>query len=783
MTVRCEHCGTAVESDRDDGVVFCCAGCRVASELIHDAGAAEEYYARRAAYAPRPTMGAEGWNAVEVERIPGGDCRARIQVDGLRCASCVWVTERVLGAVDGVQRAEVSYASGRATLEWDPGRTNLLELAGRVAALGYRPRVLGESAPADRDLLVRLGVATFAAMNLMLLAAALYAGWFGGMAPRFVALFEWTSLVLATPVALWAAIPFYRGAWTGLRSGILHMDLPIAIAVGVLYGHGVVTTVTGAGDPYFDSLGMLVALLLAGRVLEARGRDRASGAARALAATLPTEARRLDAGGHAVSVPVAVLAPGDRVVVGAGEEVPADGAVEAGEGAVRTAVLTGEAEPEAVSPGDPVWAGTVVERGSLTIRVERAGSSTLVSEMAEELERATDRAPSGVAADRLAPWFTGLTLLAAGATAWGWVYLGGWGAALGPTVAVLVVACPCALALSRPLGAAAGLGAAARRGLFLRSGDALLRLGDVDLVVLDKTGTLTQGVPDVLEARDHTLRIASALERWSTHPVARAIVEETIRRGIPLPDAQAVVETPGQGVVGRVDGVTWRLKAGSAGEVRLTGPAGTAAGSILLGDRIRPDSAEAVRALGEAGAEVVLLTGDHAEVADRIACEVGVEVAGARVRPDAKAAWIRARIGEGRTVLFAGDGLNDGPALAEADVGVAMGSGAAGAVLAADGVVGVPSLRPLVAGMSAAVAARRTIRRSRVRSVVYNVVAVAAAAAGWVNPLVAALLMPASSLLVVAGALSVERRVKDSIGTAPQRSPVPETPVGVDRAA
>jgi len=779
VTVRCAHCGTAVESDRDDGEVFCCAGCRVASELIRDAGAAEEYYARRAEYAPRPTAEAKGWESVEVERTPRGTSRARIQVDGLRCASCVWVTERVLGAVQGVELAEVSYASGRATLEWEPGRTDLSELAGRVSALGYRPRVLGESAPADRALLVRLGVATFAAMNLMLLSAALYAGWFGGMAPRFVALFEWTSLVLATPVALWAATPFYRGAWTGLRAGVLHMDLPIAIAVSVLYGHGVVSTVTGSGDPYFDSLGMLVALLLTGRVLEARGRERASGAARALAATLPSEARRLGVDGHTETVPVGVLVPGDRVAVGAGEEVPADGTVLAGGAAVRTSVLTGEADPEAVGEGDPVFAGTVVERGSLTLAVEAAGNATLVSEMAEELERATDRAPRTAGSDRLAPWFTGATLTVATATAWVWTALAGWNAALAPTIAVLVVACPCALALARPLGAAAGLGAAARRGLFIRSGDSLLDLAAVDLVVLDKTGTLTLGAPDVIAARDDTIRVASALERWSAHPVARAIVAEAIRRGIPLPDAQAVVETPGTGVTGRVDGATWRLEAGDSGEVRLGGP-GSAAGTIRLGDRVRSDSRAAVETLRSIGMEVVLLTGDHPEVARRIAEEVGVNVAGARVRPDQKAEWIRDRIDEGRVVLFAGDGLNDGPALAAASVGVAMGTGAAGAVLAADGVVGVPSLRPLAAGLRAAGAARRTVGRSRIRSVIYNVVAVALAAVGWVNPLVAAVLMPASSLLVVAGAMSVERSVRadDSAATGGSAQAADAEPLG-----
>ncbi|MDT8369753.1 MAG: heavy metal translocating P-type ATPase metal-binding domain-containing protein, partial [Longimicrobiales bacterium] len=328
MIARCSHCGTAVEVADEppagEEAVFCCAGCRLAAEIIRDAGAAETYHRRRTEYAPRPVASASAWEGVAVETAPDGTRSARIQVDGLRCAACVWVTERVLEATPGVRRAEVSYASGRATVEWGEG-VSLAEIAGRVEALGYRPRVLGEASAPDRDLLLRLGVATFAAMNLMLLSAALYAGWFGGMAPRFVALFEWTSLVLATPVALWAAIPFHRGALRGLRAGVLQMDVPIALAVAVLYAHGVVATVTGAGDPYFDSLGMLVALLLGGRLLEARGRERASGAARALAATLPATARRLNDRGHPETVAASALVAGDRVAVGAGQEIPADG--------------------------------------------------------------------------------------------------------------------------------------------------------------------------------------------------------------------------------------------------------------------------------------------------------------------------------------------------------------------------------------------------------------------------------------------------------------------------
>ena len=292
-------------------------------------------------------------------------------MDGLRCASCVWVTEHLLRATPGVVEATVSYATGRATLRWDPARVGIGELAGRIAALGYRPQLLGEEASVDHDLLLRLGVAAFAAVNIMLMYAALYAGWWGTMEERFVALFQWGSLILATPVALWCAQPFFAGAWAGLKHRVLHMDLPIALAVAVLYAHGVYATVRRE-DAYLDSLAMLTALLLAGRLLESRGRRRAAEAAVSLAATVPATAKRATGDGVAV-VPAADLRPGDRIDVGAGEELAADGTVREGAGHVRMALVTGEAEPVEVRPGSNVVAGSVLLDGAVTVEVEAAG--------------------------------------------------------------------------------------------------------------------------------------------------------------------------------------------------------------------------------------------------------------------------------------------------------------------------------------------------------------------------------------------------------------------------
>ncbi len=593
----------------------------------------------------------------------------------------------------------------------------------------------------------------------MMLSVPLYLGWITSLEPRYETLFRWASLLLATPVALWCAEPFFSGAIQGLKNRVLHMDLPIAIAVVVLYVHGAIATFVGA-DTYLDSLAMLVALLLAGRMLEGRGRRRAAEAALSLAALVPATVRRRTETG-VETIHADELEPGDLLDVGAGEEFAVDGTVVEGTGAVRMALITGEAEPVAMRVGGDVVAGSTLLDGTLTVRVERVGSETTLQRMAAELRTAADRPVRLTSTDRIAPWFTGATLLVASLTAAGWLLAGNSSTALSATVAVLVVACPCALALSRPLAAAAGLGAAARRGLMFRSADGLLELDEVQTVALDKTGTVTQGELTVVSAEDEIIRLAAGLERFSMHPIARAIVAEAVEREIPLPKGEDVRETAGRGISGRVDGREWRLMAGSPGEIVLHGDEGDT-GRIVLGDAVRPDSADAVALLVKQGLDVVLLSGDHEAVARRIADQAGIPGVEARVDPEGKAEWVRARQATGKRVAFAGDGLNDGPALAAADVGIAMGTGAASSVLVADGVISAWSLMPLVAGFRAASSASRAIRWNQVRSIGYNIVAVSAAAAGLINPLIAAILMPASSAMVIWGASRVEASMENS---------------------
>ncbi len=552
----------------------------MAHAIIRGAGL-ERYYAEREAFAPRPEPLTASWDALPVEPdAASGLCEIRLAVDGLRCASCVWVAENVLQRTLGVKDATISYATGRATLRWDPEKVRLGELAGRIAQLGYRPRLLGEEAKPDRDLLLRLGVAVFAAANVMMYAAALYAGWFGGMEARFVALFQWMSLVLATPVALWSAAPFFAGAWAGLEARVLHMDVPIALAVAVLYVQGVVGTFTGA-HTYLDSMTMLVALLLAGRVLESRGRRRAAEAAVTLAATMPATARRVREGAvH--TVPSTELATGDRIVCGLGEELPADGVVVDGQASIRVALLTGESAPVSVGAGERVWAGTLVVDGGVTVEVTEAAEETVIHRMAEELRAAADRGTRPGSTDRIAPWFTGATLLVAAGTFAGWWLGAGAGAALSAHRGRAGGGVPLCAGAVAPARRGRRAGRRRAPGAALPLADALLELADVDLVALDKTGTVTAGALDVISAGDADLRVAAGLERYSLHPVALAVVREAAARGIPLPAASQAHEEAGVGVNGVIDGHAWRLRSGGAGVVVLEGEDGHR-GLIRLG--------------------------------------------------------------------------------------------------------------------------------------------------------------------------------------------------------
>lgn len=747
---RCPHCEAPVEGPED---VFCCHGCETAYHLLQDVGL-EEWYAKREQPGSRPERTQHAWGAVQVRQTEDG-ASTTLAIDGLRCTSCTWVVERLLERTEGVQQVQVSYATGRATLVWDPDVIDLERLADRIASVGYAPRPVEVAAGPD-PLFANLGVAVFGTANLMLLTAALYASWLDGMEPRFQVLFRWLALALATPIATYSAEPFWRGAFAGIRERHIGMDVPIALAVGVLWIHGIVQTLRGA-EAYLDSLGMLVTLLLIGRILESRGRRSTADAASAIASRLPRIARRRTAEGGVEDIAPDLLQPGDLLELGPGTEIAADATLTEGALEVQTSMLTGETVPRTLAVGDSLLAGTVVLEGAGAARVVRAGENTTAMKMADALREAIDRPAVENPANELAPAFTAATIGVAALAGFGWTWAVDLTTGIEVAVAVLVVACPCALGLSVPLSVSAGLGALARRGVLLRDGDALLRLTDIESVALDKTGTVTFGEPTVLEADDDVLRVAAGLERASGHPIARAITREAVRRRIPLPLPTQLTETVGVGVEGDLDGHHYALRSGGVGRVELLRD-GRPCGAILLGDQARADAREAIARLQAEGLRVTVLSGDVSEATRAMSEAVGVDAFHGDLLPTDKADWIDAH---GR-VLFVGDGLNDGPALGAAHVGLAMRTGIGTSLGVADGIVAEDGLAPLVAAVRGARLTRESIRITLRRSLAYNALAVAAAAAGLVNPLVAAVLMPFSSGLVIHGAGRVERRLQEN---------------------
>lgn len=763
----CVHCGAAIDP-RDaivgpDGDAFCCAGCETVASIIREGGW-ERFYTSREDFSPRPQavdvshFDGDAFAARHVHACDDGTAEAHLRIGGIRCAACVWLNERAIAALPGVEHAHVSYGTGLATLRWRPDVTPLSAIATRVHQLGYELRSADTRARPDRDLLHRLGVAAFCAMNVMFIQAAVYLGMFSGdMAAHYSRLFELASLVLATPAVLYAAAPFFERAITGLRHAVVSMDVPVAIAILVMYAHAF-WAMQHAQPSYLDSLTMLITLLLGGQVAVSRGRIAAEEAAERVLRDAPETAWRREAGGLR-EVSRDEILEGDVLVAGGGTILIADGVALRGHAWIDASHVSGESEPIQVGEGDALAAGARVVDGQLDVRVTAAPARSTMARIGQLVRDALQRRSASTdRAQRIAPVFTLAVIAVATLVGAAWTATAGFDAALPIVVAVLVVACPCALALATPAAIASGIGAAARRGAFVRDGDALERLARVSHIVVDKTGTVTEGRPRVLDASDDALRWAAPLEIGSTHPIARAIVHELEARGLPLWRARDLDVTLGHGVAGRVHESQVRVERSAHAE-------GTAVdvwvddvcvGTIRLRDAARAD---ARATLDRLGAPVTMLSGDQHDVVAEIGGALGITDARGRQTPEGKATHVRALQREGAHVLVAGDGLNDAPALAAADVSVAMGRGAVAALDFADVVILDDALAPLAAARASAAETERALRRNIRFAIGYNVFAVSLAAGGFIGPLTAALLMPFSSGVVIANALRIDRRV------------------------
>lgn len=729
-----------------------------------------------------------------------------IPIEGMSCASCVARIEHGLTATSGVLRASVNLATEKATVEYQPGTTTPNQLAETIRSLGYTPILPGTEGgqappktaePVPRSALsTQFKVAAVLAGLVMILGMSDHLGL--PISPRASA---WLQLFLTIPVQFWAGLRFYRGAWAVARHGTTDMNTLIAMGTTAAFGYSAVATITphlvrgpdGTAPVYFDSAAAIIALILLGRMLESRAKGRASEAIQRLIGLQPKQARVI-LEGREREISLADVRVGDRIIVRPGEKVPVDGTIVEGHSTLDESMLTGESLPVDKGPGDRVIGATLNRMGSFQFTATQVGAETALARIVRLVEEAQgSKPPIAKLADRVAAVFVPSVIGIAALTFFLWLLFGASPAltkALVSAVAVLIVACPCALGLATPTSIMVGLGRGAEFGLLIKNGDALEQARTLTTVVLDKTGTITKGEPMVRDivvrpamqgtwTRDQLLKIAASTEKGSEHPIGQAIVRAAEQAHLPLIAVSAFSAIPGQGVRATVQGQPVRI-----GNLRLmetetlsvaglememeramrqgmtpmfvaVGPA--VVGLLAVADTIKPHARDAVQALKALGLDVVMLTGDNARSAAAVAKEVGIERVLSDVLPDLKAREVTLLQESGRRVAMVGDGINDAPALAQADVGIAIGAGTDVAMETADMTLIGEDLRGIVTAIALSRATMANVKQNLFAAFIYNILLIPAAALGSLNPILAAGAMALSSVSVVSNALRLRR--------------------------
>jgi len=704
--------------------------------------------------------------------------RAEFFAEGMHCANCARSIRTRVGALPGVQSVDVNLTSTRVSVSWLQGSSTLGTVLGTVESLGFKPVPLsGAAADTARRserhaMLKRIGLAGLASMQMSMYTVGLYAGALTGIDDWIARLLRVTSMLLAVPVMFYSGWPFLKGAWLDIRRRVLGMDVPVAAALLLAFTASVYNTLRDSGEVYFDSVAMFIFFLLVGRYVEMNVRRGSLDAGEALSRTLPGKVTRLKADGSSERVPLEQLVAGESVLVAHGAVVPVDGTLVEGSTLVDESLITGESVPVARHAGDALPGGAINLGAPCTVRAVRDVRGSTLASMVGLIERAqAERPPQAMAADRAAGRFVLWIVVLAALVAAGWLLVKP-ARAFEAVLAVLVVTCPCALSLATPVALAAATTRLARRGVLVTRAHALEALAGIDTVVLDKTGTLTSARMQLAvvrtgpgHERERNLALAASLEQHSVHPLAAAFTAATAQR-LPFTDVR---EQSGEGLEGTLDGERWRI--GRLGFVAALGPdarapgdapaeadaddyiwLGSAAGlaaSFLLDDTLREDAAAGVAALRALGLELQIASGDRTATVARMAQSLGIADARGRMGPDDKLALIRTLQAQGRRVLMVGDGINDGPVLAAANVSAAMGGGAAIAHAAADLLLMNESLGSVAAAVDTGRGTARLVRANLRWALLYNLCAVPLAALGFVPPWLAAVGMSGSSLYVV----------------------------------
>ncbi|MBK7355745.1 MAG: cadmium-translocating P-type ATPase [Propionivibrio sp.] len=806
---NCYHCGLPVPSEVKLPVVIdaqpramCCVGCQAVAQAIVDHGLAD-YYRHRDALpdSPREAVPAfldglifydhADFQKSFVRELDENEREASLIIEGITCAACIWLNERHVAKLDGIVGMEINFATRRARVRWDERRIKLSAILAAIAAIGYRAYPYDAAKSEElaqrerRRALWRLFVAGFGMMQVMMYAIPAYLAGDGEITPDIALLLRWASMALTFPVVMYSAAPFFRGAWRDFRLHKVGMDVPVALGIGAAFAASVWATLSASGQVYFDSITMFVFFLLGGRYLEMTARQRAVSVTEALARLLPAFTTRVAGypqGRSLERVMVADLVPGDVVLVRPGETIPADGQVIEGVSCANESLLTGESVPLPKRPGSTVTGGAINVESPLFIAVGQVGEATRLSAIIRLMERAAMVKPRIVEiADRIAGRFIVTLLGVALGVAVAWWFIDP-SKALWVTVSVLVVTCPCALSLATPIALTVASGVMARAGLLVTRSHAIESMARATHIVFDKTGTLTTGqlvLLDVLPMggldRASCLSLAASLEQASEHPIGKAL-----RAADAAGDRPAVGgggNVPGCGIEARQADKTVRIgrpdyvaelhgqplpalaeafAASSDTVVALANDTGWLA-LFRFGDELRPQAAAMVHALRSDGLQIVLLTGDAEPVAFKVAQALGIKEWQAGMSPQGKQDYVSRLQAAGAIVAMVGDGINDAPVLAQAQVSVAMGGGSQLARTQADLVLLSENLDHLRRGFVLARRSLRIIRQNLLWSFAYNIVALPLAMSGLITPWMAGIGMSGSSLLVVLNSLRLQR--------------------------
>lgn len=725
-------------------------------------------------------------------RHEGELAETTLLMEGISCAACGWLIEKHLRGLPAVAEARLNLSNHRLFVRWADAQLPLSQLLSELRHIGYAAhpyqadRASEQLASENRLALRQLGVAGLLWFQAMMATMATWPEFNIDLSPELHTILRWVALFLTTPIVFYSCAPFFKGAMRDLRTRHLTMDVSVSLAIGSAYLAGIWTSITGVGELYFDAVGMFALFLLAGRYLERRARERTAAATAQLVNLLPASCLRLSADGQSERILLSELRVGDQVLVHPGAILPADGKVLDGQSSIDESLLTGEYLPQPRTLGDAVTAGTLNVEGALTVEVLALGHDTRLSAIVRLLERAQAEKPRlAEIADRAAQWFLLLSLIAAAAIGLLWWELDS-SRAFWIVLAMLVATCPCALSLATPTALTAATGTLHKLGLLLTRGHVLEGLNQIDTVIFDKTGTLTEGRLALRSIRplgslnsDQCLSLAAALENRSEHPIARAFGRAPLA-------AEEVLSTPGLGLEGLVgdqrlrigqpgfvcelSGTTVPLMPDEAGQWLLLGDSFGPLAWFVLDDRLRADAPALLAACKARGWRTLLLSGDSSPMVASVAAELGIDEARGGLRPDDKLQVLQQLHREGRKVLMLGDGVNDVPVLAAADISVAMGSATDLAKTSADAVLLSNRLDALVQAFSLARRTRRVIIENLLWAGLYNGLMLPFAALGWITPVWAAIGMSISSLTVVLNALRLTR-----MPSTPKARTMPET--------